>query len=69
MTRTVTALTIMILDQHLRVPFLQEKLVWFNDIENNFVIEFSDDGATESKDTTEYWISYYAEFWQLGKKS
>ena len=52
MTRTVTALTTMMLDLHLRVPSLQEKLVWFNDIENHFVIEFSDDGAPESKNTT-----------------
>ena len=44
-TRSVTALVTMIIDLHLRVPSLQEKLVWLNRIENHFVFEFSDDGA------------------------
>ena len=51
-TRTVTALTTMMLDLHLSVPSLFQKLLWFNDEKNHFVIEFSDDGAPESKYTT-----------------
>lgn len=39
-TRSVTALVTMIIDLHLRVPSLQEKLVWLNGIENHFVFEF-----------------------------
>ena len=48
--RSVTALTMMILDLHLRTESLFKKLIWFKNNINNFVIEFSDDGAPESKD-------------------
>ena len=48
--RSVTALTMMILDLHLRSESLFKKLIWFKNNINNFVIEFSDDGAPESKD-------------------
>ena len=48
----MTALVTMIIDLHLTVPTLYEKLTWFNDVEYHFIFEFSDDGAPESKDTT-----------------
>ena len=50
--RTVTALTNMMIDIHLRCAPLREKLIWFNDLKNHSIIEFSDDGAPESKDET-----------------
>ena len=49
-TRSVTALPTMIIDLNLRVPSLRSKLIWFNNIENHFVMEFSDDGAPESRE-------------------
>ena len=50
--RTVSTLVTMITDLHLSVPKLKSDLLWFNDIENHFVVEFSDDGAPESNETT-----------------
>ena len=50
--RSVTALTTMIIDLHLRSEPLRKKLHWFNGVENHFVVEFSDDGAPESKEET-----------------
>ena len=50
--RTVTALTTMIADLNLAVPSLNKNLVWFNGNTNHFVVEFSDDGAPESKEVT-----------------
>lgn len=64
--RTVTALTSMILDLHLRCDSLREKLIWFNDIENHFIIEFSDDGAPESKE--ESMCIGSLSMWNLGKR-
>ena len=37
--------------------------MWFNDVENHIVIEFSDDGAQESKDTT-----MSLTMWNFGRK-
>lgn len=51
-SRTVTGLVFMIIDLHLRVPHLSRKLVWFNDLENHFIIQFSDDGAPETSQLT-----------------
>lgn len=51
-TRTVTGLVFMIIDLHLRVPHLTKKLVWFNDLENHFIFQFSDDGAPETSQLT-----------------
>ena len=48
----MTALVTMIIDLHLKVPSLKKNLLWFNDIENHFVFEFSDDGAPESRDVS-----------------
>jgi hypothetical protein len=50
--RTVTALVTMIADLNLKVKTLNEKLIWFNGNINHFVVEFSDDGAPESKEKT-----------------
>ena len=50
--RTITALVVMIVDLYLKVPSLRNNLIWFNDIENHFIIEFSDDGAPETKEST-----------------
>ena len=49
-SRTVTGLVFMILDLHLRLPYLRNKLIWFNENINHFVIQFSDDGAPETSD-------------------
>ena len=51
-SRTVTGLVFMIIDLHLRVPHLMKKLVWFNEMENHFIFQFSDDGAPESSQLT-----------------
>ena len=51
-SRTVTALVSVMIKLHLSVPKLKEKLKWFNDMMNHFIVEFSDDGAPECKDTT-----------------
>ena len=48
-SRTVTGFVYMILDLHLRLPRLQKKLMWFNENENHFHIQFSDDGAPETR--------------------
>ena len=42
----------MIINLHLETESLRNKLIWFNDRINNFVFEFSDDGAPESKDAS-----------------
>ena len=49
-SRTVTGLVFMILDLHLRLPYLRSQLIWFNELTNHFVIQFSDDGAPETKE-------------------
>ena len=49
-SRTVTGLVFMILDLHLRLPYLRDRLLWFNDNTNHFIIQFSDDGAPETSD-------------------
>ena len=51
-SRTVTGLVFMIIDLHLRVPHLSSKLVWFNENENHFIFQFSDDGAPETNELT-----------------
>lgn len=51
-SRTVTGLVFMIIDLHLRVPHLTRKLVWFNENENHFICQFSDDGAPETSELT-----------------
>jgi len=40
----------MILDLHIRLPYLTNNLVWFNENENHFVFQFSDDGAPETSE-------------------
>lgn len=51
-SRTVTGLVFLIIDLHLRVPHLYKRLVWYNDLENHFIIQFSDDGAPETNQIT-----------------
>ena len=50
--RTVIGLTYLIIDLNLKVKALRDQLIWFNDIQNNFVFQFSDDGTPESRETT-----------------
>jgi len=50
--RTITGLVFMIMDLHLKVPHLANKLVWFNELENHFIFQFSDDGAPETSQLT-----------------
>ena len=51
-SRTITGLVFMIIDLHLRLPYLFRKLIWFNDNINHFIMQFSDDGAPESSQLT-----------------
>ncbi|XP_066914986.1 uncharacterized protein [Clytia hemisphaerica] len=51
-TRTLTALTTMIVDLNLKVNSRRENLKWFKDNVNHFIVEFSDDGAPESSERT-----------------
>ena len=51
-TRTVTGLVLMIMDLHFRVPHLAKKLTCFNELENHFIFQFSDDGAPETSQLT-----------------
>ena len=44
-SRTVTCLIFMIIDLHIRVQHLAKKLIWFNEMDNHFIFQFSDDGA------------------------
>ena len=39
----------MIMDLHFQVPHLAKKLTWFNELENHFIFQFSDDGAHENQ--------------------
>ena len=50
--RTVTALVTMIIDLHLKTDSLRKKLIWFNGIQNHFIMEFSDNGAPETRELT-----------------
>lgn len=50
--RTVTALVTTMLDLHLKAPSLRDNLIWFNRNINHFVVEFADDGAPESREST-----------------
>ena len=50
--RTVTALVTMMIDLTLKVPSYRNNLIWFKNVKNHFVVEFSDDGAPETKETT-----------------
>ena len=56
----------MIMDLHLSVPSLKYKFRWFNDIENHYIFEFSDDGAPESRDGNMCIGSF--SLWNLGNR-
>lgn len=49
-SRTVTGLVFMILDLHLHLSYLKNRLIWFNDNTYHFIVQFSDDGAPETSD-------------------
>lgn len=51
-SRTVTGLVFMMLDMHLRVSHLSKRLVWYNEVANHFILQFSDDGAPETGQLT-----------------
>ena len=51
-SRTVTGLVFMIIDLHLQVPHLSQKLVWFSENEKHFIFQFSDHGAPETSELT-----------------
>ena len=42
----------MIIDLHIRVQHLAKKLIWFNELDNHFIFQFSDDGAPETSQLT-----------------
>ena len=54
-SRSVTALTTMIIDLNIRIPELRNKLMWFNGVENHFIMQFAADGAPESRDRSIHW--------------
>ena len=49
-SRMVTGLVFMILDLHLRLSYVKNHLIWFNDNTYHFIVQFSDDGAPETSD-------------------
>ena len=51
-TRTISETVFMIVDLHVRCPYLYKKLNWFNDCQDHFVFQFSDDGAPEASDVS-----------------
>lgn len=46
--RPVTGIVFIIMDFYLPVLHLAKKLVWFNELENHLIFQFSDDGAPET---------------------
>ena len=49
-SRTVTGLVYMILNLYLESSRLYQQLTWFNDNQDHFIIQFSDDGAPETSE-------------------
>lgn len=65
-SRTVSALITMITDLNLKVKSKKDGLQWFNGNKNHFVVEFSDDGAPESREKS---MSIGTlTFWNFGAK-
>ena len=62
----MTGLIYLIIDLNLKVKSLRNNLIWFNDIHNHFIFQFSDDGAPESKETTMSIGSLM--LWNLGQR-
>ena len=56
----------MIAEVNLKVTANKDSLRWFNDNHNHFIVEFSDDGAPESRETTMSIGSLT--FWNFGSK-
>ena len=65
-SRTVTALVTMIVDLNLKVSNLRENMILFNNIPNHFIVEFSDDGTPESRETT--MTIGYLTLWNFGNR-
>ena len=65
-SKTGTGLVLMILDLHLRVPHLCRKLVWYKGLEKYFIMQFSDDGTSESSQLTMSFGSMTT--WNLGER-
>ena len=53
-SRTVTGLVFMILDLHLRLSYLKNHLIWFNDNTYHFIIQFSDETSDLSMSIGSY---------------
>ena len=51
-SRTITGLVFMIMDLHLQLPHLCWQLTWFNENNNHFIFQFSDDGTPETSQLT-----------------
>ena len=65
-SKTITGLVFMIIDLHLRLPYLCRKLVWFNDNTDHFIFQFSDNGAPKTSSLTMSIGSLT--FWNLGER-
>ena len=50
--RPLTSLVVMMADLALRLPYMRDKLIWFKDEVGRFIVQFSDDGAPETKELT-----------------
>ena len=69
MVRPLTIPIVMITDPHLGQPHLRKDFMWFNNIKNNFVVEFSDHGAPEIKRAYNVsWNPHILEFWPTDKE-
>ena len=51
-TRNLSDLIYMIADLHLTTEGLRNQLIWFDENDQHFIFEFSDDGAPESREET-----------------
>ena len=65
-SRTITGLITMITNLHNSVDNLKTKLRWFKGNKNHYVVEFSDDGAPESRDET--MTIGTLSFWNFGQR-
>lgn len=68
MSRTVTGLVFVILDLQLRLPYFRDRLIWFNENVNHFIIQFCGDGAPETSDLSMSIGSLTGTIWNCGDK-
>lgn len=67
-SRTVTGLVFVILDLQLCLPYFRDRLIWFNENVNHFIIQFCGDGAPETSDLSMSIGSLTGTIWNCGDK-